>query len=436
MSSRLSSVLLCLALAVSGCASASDRLAEGIELQNEGRYLEAAYRYADAVDKDDELVQARELFVAVSDTAVMLAMKSADDLVGAGDPIRAAEAFRRTDALFARGREVGVGLTPPADYNQLRRQSFDDAIDGLMQYAASVAADGEMRDAQRALRRARSDFGASSAQREASVAAEIDLLLDWAEYDLGDRYYKAAFARAGEAVDLQSPPTRGTVRRADDIRNEALDLGMVRIAILPLTSRSDVRDSVGSHYQDELSDNLEIDYWVTPPPCVAVANSALVRGEARDAASGGRPLNARQVSRVMDAVGSDLGALIEVTYVSMTDQNVRRTSAWARKRDGELVPWTLERGRYVLEVRAEVIVVDRDGDELERFVESGRETGGFERGVYGENPRELQLSSNESRYFDPDLLEKQRAEVQQAALEELAEQLADRLFREVIDRVR
>ena len=103
---------------------------------------------------------------------------------------------------------------------------------------------------------------------------------------------------------------------------------------------------------------------------------------------------------------------------------------------GELVPWTLERGRYVLEVRAEVIVVDRDGDELERFVESGRETGGFERGVYGENPRELQLSSNESRYFDPDLLEKQRAEVQQAALEELAEQLADRLFREVIDRVR
>ena len=330
MSSRLSSVLLCLALAVSGCASASDRLAEGIELQNEGRYLEAAYRYADAVDKDDELVQARELFVAVSDTAVMLAMKSADDLVGAGDPIRAAEAFRRTDALFARGREVGVGLTPPADYNQLRRQSFDDAIDGLMQYAASVAADGEMRDAQRALRRARSDFGASSAQREASVAAEIDLLLDWAEYDLGDRYYKAAFARAGEAVDLQSPPTRGTVRRADDIRNEALDLGMVRIAILPLTSRSDVRDSVGSHYQDELSDNLEIDYWVTPPPFVAVANSALVRREARDAASGGRPLNARQVSRVMDAVGSDLGALIEVTYVSMTDQNVRRTSAWAR----------------------------------------------------------------------------------------------------------
>jgi hypothetical protein len=436
MSSRLGSALLCLVLAVAGCASASDRLEEGIELQNEGRYMEAAYRYADAVDKDDELVEARELFVAVSDTAVMLAMKSADDLVGAGDPIRAAEAFRRTDALFARGREVGVGLTPPADYNQLRRQSFDGAIDGLMQYAASVVADGEMRDAQRALRRARSDFGASSAQREASVAAEIDLLLDWAEYDLGDRYYKAAFARAGEAVDLQSPPTRGTVRRADDIRNEALDLGMVRIAILPLTSRSDVRDSVGSQYQDELSDNLEIDYWVTPPPFVAVANSALVRREARDAASGGRPLNARQVSRVLDAVGSDLGALIEVTYVSMTDQNVRSEQRRSRNRDGELVPWTLERGRYVLEVRAEVIVVDRDGDELERFVESGRETGGFERGVYGEDPRELQLSPNESRYFDPDLLEKQRAEVQQAALEELAEQLADRLFREVIDRVR
>ena len=32
----------------SACASAGDRLNEGIRLQSQGRYMEAVYRYADA----------------------------------------------------------------------------------------------------------------------------------------------------------------------------------------------------------------------------------------------------------------------------------------------------------------------------------------------------------------------------------------------------
>jgi hypothetical protein len=226
------------------------------------------------------------------------------------------------------------------------------------------------------------------------------------------------------------------VRRADDIRNEALDLGTVRIAVLPITSRADVRDAVGTLYQDELSDDLELDYWRDPPPFVAVADPVMVRREARDAASGSRPLNARQVSRVLDEVGSELGALIEVTYATLSTQNVRSEQRRSRNRNGELVPWTLERGRYVIEVHAEVIIVDRDGDEMERFVRSGREGGGFERGVYDGTASELQLSRNEARYFDPDVLEEQRAEVRQSAVHELAESVAERLFSEVVGRVR
>jgi hypothetical protein len=436
MSNRIRRALLLLVLAAAGCASAGDRLAEGIELQGEGRYMEAAYRYADAVDKDDELVEARERFVAAADTAVMIAMGAAEDLAAAGDPVPAAEAFRRIDALFARGREVGVRLSPPQEYGELRREAFDGAISGLMRYASELARDGEMRDARRALVRARNDFAASAGQRDESVTAEIDLLLAWAEYDLGDRYYRAAFGHAGEAVELRSPPARAVVRRADDIRNEALDLGTVRIAVLPITSRADVRDAVGTLYQDELSDDLELDYWRDPPPFVAVADPVMVRREARDAASGSRPLNARQVSRVLDEVGSELGALIEVTYATLSTQNVRSEQRRSRNRNGELVPWTLERGRYVIEVHAEVIIVDRDGDDMERFVRSGREGGGFERGVYDGTASELQLSRNEARYFDPDVLEEQRAEVRQSAVHELAESVAERLFSEVVGRVR
>ena len=32
------------------CASAADRFNEGLDLQAQGRYMEAAYRYADAVE--------------------------------------------------------------------------------------------------------------------------------------------------------------------------------------------------------------------------------------------------------------------------------------------------------------------------------------------------------------------------------------------------
>ena len=48
-------VFLPLAFAAA-CASAGDRLNEGIELQAQGRYMAAAYRYAEAVERDAELL--------------------------------------------------------------------------------------------------------------------------------------------------------------------------------------------------------------------------------------------------------------------------------------------------------------------------------------------------------------------------------------------
>ena len=72
-------LLLPLALAV-GCTSATDRLNDGITLQVQGRYMDAAYRYAEAVERDSELGEARERLLAVGDTAIMVAMDDADDL--------------------------------------------------------------------------------------------------------------------------------------------------------------------------------------------------------------------------------------------------------------------------------------------------------------------------------------------------------------------
>ena len=64
---RRFSLMLPLLLATA-CASATDRFNEGLDLEAQGRYMEAAYRYADAVEKDSSLQDARDrlLIVAVA----------------------------------------------------------------------------------------------------------------------------------------------------------------------------------------------------------------------------------------------------------------------------------------------------------------------------------------------------------------------------------
>ena len=84
--------LLGAVLVFSACASAGDRFNEGYALQTEGLYMEAAYKYADAVDKDSEMVEAQDRLLAVGDTAIRVALemkKYADTPSGgpaAGEP--------------------------------------------------------------------------------------------------------------------------------------------------------------------------------------------------------------------------------------------------------------------------------------------------------------------------------------------------------------
>jgi len=421
---------------LAGCASAGDRLEDGLQLQAEGRFIEAAYRYADAVDKDRSLIEAQDRLIAATDTAIVMTRTSYEHLQSSGDLIAAADGFRDIDRLLARVREVGLRYAPPSDYAALRREAFDHAIEALMGYAGTLQDEGRFGEARRALVRARNDFSATSAQSATSLSAEVELLLDWGESDLDVGALKAAFAHAGQAVEVRTPPAQGVTRRADDIRNEALDLGTLRVAILPITSTAAVREIIGTEYQGELSDNLEVDYWRAPPPFVAVADPVMVRREARDAASGSRPLNARQVERVLDEVGADLGALIEVQVVQLREDNLREETKPVRLRSGAADFFKLVRGRLAVDVTVEVVIVDGNGRELETFRVAARETGNFERGVYEGNAGELELSRNEARYFDRDLIDEQTKEVERAALAELAENVATKIFDEIVSRVR
>ena len=56
------------------CASATDRFNDGLDLEAQGHYMEAAYRYADAVEKDVSLQEARDRLLIVGDSAIMVTL--------------------------------------------------------------------------------------------------------------------------------------------------------------------------------------------------------------------------------------------------------------------------------------------------------------------------------------------------------------------------
>ncbi len=218
---------------VGACASASDRLNEGIELQAQGRYMEAAYRYADAVEKDGTLVEARQRLVIVGDSAIIVALNEADRSERRGEPVAAARQFHAIDRLLARVRSVGLRLTEPEDYLTARRNAFDGAIEWFMTTGQDASREGRWSDSRRAFAGARGDFDPSRGQVEASQGAEERLLLDWAEVELSDERPRAAYGIAGEALGVRDSAPRAVVLEVRDLQERALGLGTVVIVTLP-----------------------------------------------------------------------------------------------------------------------------------------------------------------------------------------------------------
>ena len=190
--------------------------------------MEAAYRYASAVDKDDTLEEAYERLNAVADSALLRTMDSAAELGDRADPIAAGDAFLRGDRLLRRIDQVGVRFSPPRDYEARRRETFDRAIEALMSYGELQRDRDRFSDARRAFVRARTAFDATTAQRAASLDAESELLLRMADAALSDRSNRRAYQYAGEVLELASNSSRSTAARVSRIQETALRRGTVR----------------------------------------------------------------------------------------------------------------------------------------------------------------------------------------------------------------
>lgn len=428
--------LLPLLALATACASAGDRLNEGIELQAQGRYMQAVYRYADAVDRDSELLEARERLVAAGDTAIRVAMDDADDLERRGNPVAAARLYRDVDQVMARVRQVGMRLDPPADYTQIRRAIFDNAIGWQMVRGDEAAQAGRWADAQSFYAGAREAFLEPARMHvEESYDAETRVLMDWAEVELADGRPRRAHELAQEAVAVRSSPARDVVLQVRDLQDRALRQGTVVVAMLPVTAHPGVRDYLGPEFEIQLDDDLTLDHWNQPPLFVQVADPIILRRELRGLLRGQVQQSPTLVGRALELIGADLGVMIQLSRIEVVEEDVDRNSrevvipragAGGRGVDRtadqpmDTVTYSTIRGDLSYYLEANVTIVDGDGREVERFTSSSRQTGPFQRGEFNGDPSVLPLRSNEEPFFDPDVLAQQVGSIEEALLEDLA----------------
>jgi tetratricopeptide (TPR) repeat protein len=429
--SRLLAGALTLALAA-GCASAGKRLEQGLEAEAKGDYHAAVSRYIEALEKDATLTDAHDALLVAWDSASARGRRAAGEASARGDAEGAAAEWVTLDRLMARARRVEVMLPTPDAYAARRRESLDAAIAALMVRGDTLRRDGRWRDAQNAYRRVMDDMDPLDAQRRAARDAQAEALLEWAEAEAREGRPRAAFGLADEALAVGPEIPPGLAAAATRLQDRALGEGLRILAVFPVGSTAEVRRASLAELDAQLSDVLETEHWRRPPLFVAVADPARVRQVTRRFSPPGAALETR---RILEELGADFGALVELVDLQATERDVKRSSRSGRTKDGRAVTYSVEEGRISYALAAEVTIFDKRGRSLESFTVRNAVSDGFRRASYEGTFEDLDLSQGERLLFNPGEERRQRAALQESMLGELAADAARETYERVVRRI-
>lgn len=424
-----------LALAIVGCASANKRFEQGVELEQQGQYVQAARKYIDALKKDDTHAGARARLREVGPRAVDSFLENAQRAAASGRLPDAADSYLRLDEFLAAAAAVGEPLPRPTDYAEQRRVMFDEAIEALIDEGRVSEEAAAWYAAKRSYDRADRYFP-DSEQVDALINGLVRTHLGWCQSDLDMGRYRSAVGHAEEALALAGGPDAEAGRVALELRATAVELGTIAVAVTPLWRTDDAARFLPEGFLSALNDELELVAWSEPPMFIAVMDPLLVRRALRDLRYHSTLMTAPEASRLARNVGADIVVTADVEIFTVTESDVREEIRNTKTKAGKPVTYMRRSGMLDYRARLRYAVVDPASQRAvrDRTVEV-RESGRFERAVYDGDWANLELTRNERRWFEADRQREFELALEERLLATVTLEFNERVFRDLMSQV-
>lgn len=383
-------------LLVAACVTAKSRFEDAQRFEAEGRWMDAANAYLDALERDRDFPGARDGASRTGQKAVPWAMKAADNLAASGNPAAAAERFRSIALLHARADRFGVIIRLPADYAERRDAAFAAAVDSILAQAKAGQGDWEHRIAM--LDRANA-YNPNAAQQAEIVKTRYDLLMQWGDAEYAAGHFHTAHGIAGRAAAVY-PEGDARAASALALMEKALRDGTVHLAVPPLWFGPDAAGRVTRGFLPSFNGTLQDEYLGSPPPFIAAVDPAAVRREMRELEIDRELLSPNRAATVGKLVKADYAVAGHIAVFEYADTG-RETVHEVPTRDGKRARYTLIEGKRVLTITLRFSVVHVEGRQV---VADGEVTVSAERpstrAYFDGDPRRLILAQGEHVYFD------------------------------------
>lgn len=428
-------VALLLSIMVVGCVSNSKRFERATNLEDEGRFEEAAAYYIEVLERDDTWDDARVRLADVGKRATDQLMAEAQSLESQGRYEATAEVLERLDTLHRGAAGVGVTLVLRSDYATYRQRIMEGAIAEAVAAGEEAASRGQWPEALAHYERAQERYPMNAARTDDLKRARADVLVQWAEEDLDDDAHRAAWGRAQQAIDLVGE----VIPAAATLQEEALRLGTRQVVFVPFWRLDAWMRSAPASILDDLNDVLNYDFWMDPPLFIATADPVEVRRELRRMRYNRQSLDRNQAAEVGRIFDADFVVVGEGVAYVVEEKLHKEETKKARTRGRNAVDTTYVVEDVELKLRADVAyqVVDPASRRMldERTV-SENIVLRFERGRYAGNPDDLDLRANDRRLFDTAEHEDRRHDLEVQLTNVLAAKVAQEVYDDLLRRIR
>ena len=416
------------------CTSALENFEAGQQLESTGEYARAAERYIAALERDPALAEARTRLEALAPRVLVAWLEQARLDRERGRAVGAAEWFQIIDEFVAGARRVGVAPVQDPAYPYERRGAFDAAVERLFVEGAAERERGGYDLAVTAFDQIpRFEPNPASQQRLREERAETRL--KWARSEFAAGRFRAAFGQADLVIaelGAAAPPWAGL---ADALRAEALEVGTVRVVVLPLT-RHPTATGPSAATLGAIEDELVLGAWQDPPPFVALLDQAVVRSYLRREGYTVADLTPRDAGDLGRELGADVIVIPKIGDPAFREDEADVQRRTAQTADGAPATFRFIRARLRGELAIDfTLVAAGRGRAVGEYRADTRVDGRVERAEYDGDWTDLRLSGAVQRLFNGETVADAERELETRGVPGLAERFGDAVFRRVLAQV-